>query len=153
MARGSLDNGVVGEENLRAWLDAYGRAWEGRDPLRAASLFTEDASYEVKPSPFEGPLRGKKAILDYWERSTDGATDVSFEFEVLAVEDGQGMARWWASIRDRGAVNRLGGVFVVTLAGDNRCRELREWWNPGEPANGDRAPESARGEGEALDEV
>ncbi len=33
---------------FKSWLDAYGRAWESRDPQAAAKLFTEDGTYQVK---------------------------------------------------------------------------------------------------------
>jgi hypothetical protein len=130
--RGSGRNGVT-EEDLGSWLDAYGRAWEERDPLAAASLFTEDASYQITPSPFGGPLLGRRAILDYWASATDQDKEVSFGFEVLAVADRRGIARWWASVREREDDDRLGGIFVVSLTSDNRCSELREWWNSEAP--------------------
>jgi len=33
------------ENDIRAWLDAYGRAWQDRDPQAAAQLYAEDGSY------------------------------------------------------------------------------------------------------------
>ena len=47
------------EEQLSAWLSAYGRAWEQRDPAAVADLFTAEASYEISPSPFPQPLKRK----------------------------------------------------------------------------------------------
>jgi SnoaL-like domain len=49
---------------FRSWLDAYGRAWEKRDPEAATALFTEDSTYQV--TPFLEPMRGRKAIFEYW---------------------------------------------------------------------------------------
>jgi SnoaL-like domain len=119
----------AGRPDLGSWLAAYGRAWEGRDPVAVASLFTDDASYAITPSPFDEPLRGREEILDYWAGATAADKRVSFDYEVLAVADERGIARWWASMQERDGHVRIGGVFVVALTSDNRCSELREWWN------------------------
>jgi len=37
-----MDNEVVA---FKSWLDAYGHAWENRDPEAATALFTEDGTY------------------------------------------------------------------------------------------------------------
>jgi hypothetical protein len=130
----------IREEEIGTWLDAYGRAWEERDPVAIAGLFTEDASYYMRPSPFAGSLKGREAIVDYWRWSTSGTTEVSFEYEVLAVAGETGAARWSAWIREDETIQRVDGIFVVALSAGNRCHELREWWNTG----GDR-PETAAG--------
>jgi len=52
-------------ETSRTWLDALKHAWEERDPLAAANLFSVDAVY--RETPFEEPMRGREAILKYWE--------------------------------------------------------------------------------------
>ena len=48
-----ISSGSAGAEltmaDLTTWLDAYGDAWESRDPDSAASLFSEDSSYKVTP--------------------------------------------------------------------------------------------------------
>jgi hypothetical protein len=119
----------IGEEDLRAWLDAYGRAWEGHDSAAVAGLFTEDASYQIRPSPFAGPLRGRQEILDYWRWSTGSATEISFEFEVLDAAGESGAARWSAWIREDDTLQRVEGIFLVVLSPDRRCCELHEWWN------------------------
>ena len=33
-----------------SWFDAYGRAWETKDPPAAVELLTEDATYRETPS-------------------------------------------------------------------------------------------------------
>jgi hypothetical protein len=35
-----------------------------RDPEAAAALYESDGTYQV--TPFQEPLRGRKAIFDYW---------------------------------------------------------------------------------------
>ncbi len=116
-------------DDLSSWLDAYGRAWEARDPDAAASLFTEEATYQW--GPFEEPLRGRKAIRERWASAVDAQADVSFGHEPLAVGEGRGLARWWVSFAVPVARQRvrLEGIFQVALDDDGSCNEFREWWN------------------------
>jgi hypothetical protein len=49
---------------LKAWLDAYGQAWEGRNPEAAANLYTEDGTYQVTPFlELSNPCVGEKPSL------------------------------------------------------------------------------------------
>jgi hypothetical protein len=116
-------------EDLSSWLDAYGRAWEGRDPDAAASLFTEEGTYQW--GPFEEPLRGREAIRQRWESAVATQADVSFGHEPLAVDENRGLARWWASFTVPVAQQRvrLEGIFHIALGGEGLCTEFREWWN------------------------
>lgn len=115
--------------DLSSWLDAYGRAWEERDADAAASLFTDQATYQW--GPFEEPLRGREAIRERWASALDAQADVSFGHEPLALGAAAGFARWWVSFAVPVARQRvqLEGIFQVALDDDGRCTEFREWWN------------------------
>jgi hypothetical protein len=56
-----MSNGVVA---FKSWLDAYGQAWENRNPEAATALYTESGTYQV--TPFLEPMRGRNAIFEYW---------------------------------------------------------------------------------------
>ena len=114
---------------FKSWLDAYGRAWAGRDPEAAAQLFTEDATYQV--TPFLEPMRGRQAILEYWCQVARTEEDIGFGYEILAVTDQMGVARWWASfVRvPPGLQTKLDGIFLISLDADGRCKSFREWWH------------------------
>jgi hypothetical protein len=116
-------------KDLSLWLDAYGQAWEGRDPDAAASLFTDEATYQW--GPFEEPLRGRDAIRERWASAVAAQADVSFGHEPLAVSEGRGFARWWVSFAVPVARQRvrLEGIFQVALDDGGSCNEFREWWN------------------------
>jgi hypothetical protein len=53
---------------FQQWLDAYGSAWQTRNPQAAVALYTDEGTYQV--TPFLEPLRGSQAILDYWTEIT-----------------------------------------------------------------------------------
>lgn len=116
-------------EEFKSWMDAYGRAWEKRDPQGAAELYAEDGSYQV--SPFVEPMRGREAIHEYRTEVARTEQDIKFGYEVLAVTPDYGIARWWASfIRIPPWLDtKLDGIFLISLDANGKCRSLREWWH------------------------
>jgi ketosteroid isomerase-like protein len=125
------ETGSMDEDGFRQWMDAYRRAYERRDPDAAASLFAEDATYQW--GPFGDLLRGPAAIRARWAAAVGDSseTDYRFDYEVLAVTEDLGVARWMASaaVPARGVRLRYDGVFAVALGREGLCREFREWWN------------------------
>lgn len=116
-------------ESFAAWLEAYGRAWEARDPAAAAHLYADEGTYQV--TPFLEPMRGRAAILEYWKHVAQTEEDIRFGYEILAVTEERGIARWWASfVRvPPGLKTKLDGIFVIAFDGEGKCTSLREWWH------------------------
>lgn len=114
---------------FRRWLEAYGRAWETRDPQAAAALYAEDGAYQV--TPFVAALRGRKAILEYWEEVARTEENIRFEFEILTVAAEAGIAHWRASFTrvPPSLKTALDGIFLITLDAAGLCTSLREWWH------------------------
>ena len=123
---------AVTEVQLQNWLNAYGRAWETRDPDAAAALFSEDAVYWQ--TPFGPPAQGQEGVRTYWAGATSTQTDITFGHEILAVTENRGIARWSAQFMraTTGATVRLDGIFLLDFAGEWVCRSLREWWHQSE---------------------
>jgi uncharacterized protein (TIGR02246 family) len=119
----------VDQAAFKSWLEAYGRAWEKRDPEAAAALYAEDGTYQV--TPFTEPMRGRKAIFDYWCGVARTEENVRFGYEILVVKPELNIARWWASfvIVPQGLKTKLDGIFLIALDADGRCKSLREWWH------------------------
>jgi uncharacterized protein (TIGR02246 family) len=117
------------QATFKSWLEAYGKSWRNRDPQAAAELFTEDGTYQV--TPFVEPLRGRQAIFEYWSHVAETQRDIQFGYEILAVTEEAGIARWWASflIVPQGLQTQLDGIFLIALDADGRCQSLREWWH------------------------
>lgn len=114
---------------FRSWLDAYGRAWQDRDPRAAAGLYAEDGTYQV--TPFLEPMRGRGAIRAYWDEVTATEKDVRFEYEILVATERLGIAHWRASFERTppGLKTKLDGVFLIELDAGGKCTSLREWWH------------------------
>ena len=111
------------------WLDAYGRAWERRNPQAAAALFAEDGTYQV--TSFLDPMRGRQAIFEYWTHVARTQQNIQFGYEILAVTPEYGIAHWWSSfvIIPPGLSTKLDGIFLISLDETGRCHSLREWWH------------------------
>ena len=115
-------------ESFNHWLASYGTAWTSRDPEAAASLYADNAIYQVKP--FDEPLRGRAAIYEYWTGVAKTEGKIRFDYEILAVTAEHGITRWRASfVRvPPGLPTKLDGIFLIVLDSAGRCQSLHEWW-------------------------
>lgn len=115
--------------DFEQWLDAYGRAWESQDPVLTRDLFTEDAVY--CENPFDEPLRGRGAIERYAAEAAGAQENVAFRYQVLALTEGGGIARWGAAFRrvPSGVEVELDGIFLVSLNSEGLCSRFEEWWH------------------------
>ena len=111
------------------WLDAYGQAWVNRDPEAATALFAEGGTYQV--TPFLEPMRGRKAIFEYWSEVARTEESIKFEYEILIVNAKLNIAKWsaWFVIVPPGLKTKLDGIFLISLDEEGRCTSLQEWWH------------------------
>ena len=114
---------------FKSWMDAYGKAWETRNPEAAAALFTENGTYQV--TPFLEPMRGRKAIFEYWSEVARTEEDIRFGYVVLVANGELNIARWSASfVRvPPGLQTQLDGIFLISLDEEGLCKSLQEWWH------------------------
>jgi hypothetical protein len=114
---------------LTEWLDAYGKAWEERDPEAAAQLFAEDAVYQW--GPFGRRLRGRPVIREAWADATESQQNVEFGYEVLSASARGGMVRWWSAYDAPGQSVRISleGILRLAFDEDGLCSSLEEWFN------------------------
>jgi hypothetical protein len=114
---------------LTQWLDAYGKAWEERDPEAASQLFTEDAIYQW--GPFGRKLRGRVMVREAWAEAVEQQENIEFGYEVLTATASGGIVRWWCSndTPDRKVRERVEGIFRLAFEESGLCTSLEEWWN------------------------
>jgi hypothetical protein len=108
-------------EAFTAWLTGMGDAWERGSAAELAALFTVGATYA--PDPFADVVRGRRAILSWFESAVAGWQGSTFAAQVLGAGDTYGVAHW----RVAGADRAIDGVWVVALDPRGRCESLREW--------------------------
>ena len=93
-------------------MNAYGAAFARQDADAAAALFTDDAIYEW--GPFGDLLRGPDEIRAKWIEAADAST-ATFDYELIAVTDEVGVARWVATHTYPDKLLRYDGIFAVKL--------------------------------------
>jgi SnoaL-like domain len=119
----------VDRHAFEVWLQQYGDAWERQDADAAADLFSMDTKYYE--TPFDAPMTGREAVRSYWNEGTTLQRDISFGYDVLAMNGETGIARWTSSFRrvPSGVAVRLDGVLTARFDSEGRCSEFREWWH------------------------
>jgi limonene-1,2-epoxide hydrolase len=134
--------------NIETFMQGYKAAWENRDDLMFARLFTEDGEYHNTPFAVQ---TGHAQLREYWNR-VKLQQDVKVGFEVLAHTAAGGLAHWhvtyqvaseelfqiWARSAGTNLVARkpgdplprmvLDGVLQAEFA-DGLCRRCRLWWH------------------------
>ena len=116
---------------VRAWIDAYEKAWrtEGVDGIGA--LFTDDAVYS--PGPFEEPVTGLAELGEFWERERLGPDEgFTMAAEVVAIEGDTAVARIEVEYGEpRHQLYR--DLWVMRFDQAGRCSRFEEWpfWPPG----------------------
>lgn len=116
-------------DGFKKWLDLYGQASRDRDPQAAAELFSPDAQYFE--TPFDEPMIGRDAIYQYWSGAAQSLRDVQFSYQILAVKQNLGLARWQANFvpASLGARIALDGVLLAEFDDQGKCSLFREWWH------------------------
>ena len=109
------------------WIEAYGRAWEEREPDAAAALFSEDAVYRAHP--LREPHLGTDGIRAYWAQATATQADVRVRFGAPIVSGEKAAVEWWTTMQAEGEEITIPGCLLLRFASDGRCEELREYWH------------------------
>jgi steroid delta-isomerase len=113
--------------DVREWLEAYRRAWEGKDADAAAALFAEDATY--RSNIFESPYRGPQGVRQYWLDVTASQEDVRVLIGEPFGSGNRVAAEFWTTMLAGGAESTLAGILLLEFDGDGLCVGLREYWH------------------------
>src|SRR5512138_1487521 len=116
-------------EEFSRWLEEYGRASAENDARCSAALFSAEARYYE--SPYDEPVVGRDAIYRYWKKGGQAFREKTSAYEILAVQDNLGVARWQSSftVVETGARASLDCIFLVEFDPQGRCSVFREWWH------------------------
>lgn len=116
-------------DHFDRWMTEYGRASIENDPFASAALFSLNARYYE--SPHSEPITGRDAIYAYWDKGAKNLRDKSASYEILAIRDNVGIARWQAvfTVIESGKRMELDCLFVVEFDDEGLCLVFREWWH------------------------
>ena len=109
------------------WLAAYRKAWIDRDPDAAATLFTEDATYQEQP--YEDAFAGPDGVRDYWTRVTATQENVEVVYGTPVTVGDRTAVEWWVTTTNAGTDITLAGEFMLTFDSSGLCKSLREYWH------------------------
>jgi hypothetical protein len=117
------------EQDFRDWLERYLRPQERRDAETIKEIFARDGVYWW--GPYGEPRRGVEAIYEHHRNALSHQEDIHYRYDILAVTETYGLARFYLSIRDLtpGAPNRYEGIFMVHLDEAKKCTLFQEWYN------------------------
>jgi uncharacterized protein (TIGR02246 family) len=125
---------MLTDDQIRHWIEAYGKAWRDKDADAVAALFTHDALYLSKPT--EPPHKGQEGIRRYWRQATRTQRDLDLRFGDPIVAGNRAAVEWWAIMRDPDWGPRrpddavtLPGCLLLRFTPRGLCAELREYWN------------------------
>lgn len=111
------------------WIEEYRRAWETRDPARAAALFTDDARY--RSHIHEDPHTGPDGVRTYWSEVTATQSEVSVRMGRPFLDGRRVAVEFWTTMTVGADPVTLSGCLLLEFGADGRCRRLREYWHFG----------------------
>lgn len=117
------------ESHFDKWLQAFGAAWQAENVAQLVNLFSRDASFYE--TPFSDGTHGRDAIARHWQESFDKQSDIRFMYQILALKDLSGVARWSAELTldEVGQPVTLDGIMDCEFVIDGRCSVARLWWH------------------------
>jgi hypothetical protein len=116
----------VSHDEVRAWIDAYVKAWRTYDPEVIGDLFSEDATYAYHPYD-EGDeiLRGRGAIVTNWLEERDEPGTWEARLVPLVVEGNRAIAEGTISYANG---DLFWNLWTLRFGDDRRCAEFVEWF-------------------------
>ncbi len=110
-----------------ALVEQFGDGWaQGRGDLMAA-VFAEDGVFI--PGPFEAPIRGTRAIAEYWRDIPLEQAEVAFRYGEIYVAGPWFATEFRCTFRRRRSGERMdirGSMFCETA--NDKIAEMRLYW-------------------------
>ena len=109
-------------------IEQFGKAWEQGLPETITEVFCDDAVFLA--SPFDGPLRGKAAISEYWKDIPLEQAEISFRFGEIFVAGPWFATEYKCTFRRRRTGDMIdvrGALFCETREG--KIAEMRMYWH------------------------
>ncbi len=110
-------------EAVQSWIDAYIDAWRRNDPARIGALFAEDATYAY--NPWDEPLRGKQAIVEWWMEEPDEPEAWEAEYRPMLVDGRRAIVTGVTRYADGKTYSNL---FLIDFDDRGLCRAFTEWY-------------------------
>ncbi len=116
------------KETYAALIEEFGKGWEAGSGERISEIFTEEGVF--LPTPTDSPVKGKKAILAYWDDIPREQAEISFRFGEIFVAGPWFSTEFRCTFRRRrtGEWMDVRGAFFCETA-DGKIEEMRMYWH------------------------
>lgn len=114
-------------EKFQNWLNELGEAWSNLEPRKAANLFAKDIEYYE--SVLKDPLKDWNKVFDLWKIIPKNQKDVSFNFEIIAIDGKMCVANWRVerTLLPQNTRQKIDGIFVFKLNNEGLCNFFKQW--------------------------
>lgn len=113
-------------------IERFGKSWEEGNAESIAEIFSEDGV--LLPDPFDPPLRGRPAILEYWKDIPREQAEISFRFGEIYLAGPWFGTEFKCTFRRRRTgswVDVRGALFCETS--EDFISEMRMYWHRESP--------------------
>jgi SnoaL-like domain len=117
------DAGMLTNDQVQAWLDAYVAAWRSYDRAAIVALFADDVSYRYHP--YDEPLHGAEAVADSWLAQQDEPGSWEAGYAPALISGQEAISTGETRYTDGEVFSNL---WQLTFAPDGRCARFVEWY-------------------------
>jgi uncharacterized protein (TIGR02246 family) len=111
------------ETSVRAWVDAWMRAWPAADADALASVYADDAVF------YSHPFRPRQTWREYAEWAFADQAEAECRFGEPVVQGNRAAVDWWGVITSTdGSVESVAGTSLLRFGPDGRVVEQRDAW-------------------------
>jgi hypothetical protein len=116
----------MGRERAAAFVEAYGRTWNGWDFPGFVDLFSDDVIYVAHAT--DEAVVGREALARYIRKEADDQGDTSVRMGTPVIDGNRVAAEFWVTRTNDGNDWTTAGCFIARLGPDGRCDVFREYW-------------------------
>jgi hypothetical protein len=112
--------------DAEAFVEGYGRAWQGWDIPGFMDLFGEDVVYVAHP--LQETVVGKKALATYLQKEAAEQGRVNVRMGNPLIDGNRVAAEFWVKATSGDRTATIPGSLFARLGSDGQCVEFREYW-------------------------
>lgn len=106
------------------WMEKFKSGWIEKRKDDVLKLFEKTERYYERPFK---PGTTKEEIRGYWN-DIDTLDDVTFDYDIVAIENNTVCVHWDNKYRFEGEFYHLDGVYTIIFNENKECIEFHQWW-------------------------
>jgi ketosteroid isomerase-like protein len=108
---------------VRAWIDAWDKAWRAKDAAPLAAVYADDAVFRSHP------FRATQSPLDYARGAfEEEGEELELWWGEPLVSGNRAAVEYWAVLRENDELVSLAGVATLHFGADGRVAEQHDYW-------------------------